>query len=105
MSTDVDDEHLLRADLMETKRALMATQGELLKAQLVAATRLDVIKLLGYIANRQDIPDLSALLPTDTSMQKAFAIELRELAADMRQRALGYDNIAASLDGGKRGKL
>lgn len=104
MSIDGDDEQLLRVDLMEAKRALMATQGELLKAQLVAATRLDVIKLLGYIANRQEIPDLSALLPLETSVQKAFATELRELSRDMRNRASGYDNIAASLDGGKRGK-
>jgi hypothetical protein len=95
-STDVEEPS--RADRMEAKRALMATQGELLKAQLVAATRLDVIKLLGYIANRQDIPDLSALLPTDGNLRKVFARELRELAADMRVRANGYDNIASSLE-------
>lgn len=89
----------LRADMVEARRALMATQGELLKAQLVAATRLDVIRLLGYIANRQDIPDLSALLPTEPNLRKAFAIELRELAGDLRLRAVRYDNIAASLDG------
>jgi hypothetical protein len=96
MSNEGDEQ--LRADLIEAKRAMMATQGELLKAQLVAATRLDVIKLLGYIANRQDIPDLSALLPSDDSLRKAFARELRELAADMRMRANGYDNIASSLE-------
>lgn len=96
MSNEGDER--LRADLMEAKRALMAMQGELLKAQLVAAVRLDVIKLLGYIANRQDIPDLSALLPTDCNLRKAFARELRELAADMRVRANGYDNIASSLE-------
>lgn len=96
MSNEGDER--LRADLMEAKRALMAMQGELLKAQLVAAVRLDVIKLLGYIANRQDIPDLSALLPTDGNLRKAFARELRELAADMRVRANGYDNIASSLE-------
>lgn len=95
MSSSSDE---LRNDLTEIKRALMATQGELLKTQLVAATRLDVIRLLGYIANRQDIPDLSALLPTDEPTRKAFAIELNALAADMRARADGYANIAASLE-------
>lgn len=90
----------LRADLMETQRALMATRGELAKAQIVAAVRLDVIRLLGYIANRQDIPDLSALLPSESNVREAFAVELRELANDLRRRADGYDNIATSLDGG-----
>jgi hypothetical protein len=96
MSNAVDE--LSKADMLETKRALMATQGELARAQIVAATRLDVIRLLGFIANRRDIPDLSALLPSEPSVRKAFACELRELADDMRSRAAGYDNIAASLE-------
>lgn len=88
----------LQAELLETKRALMATRGELLKAQVVAGTRLDVIRLLGFISNRQDVPDLSALLPTEAPVRAAFSAELRELSAGLRERARAYDVIAATLD-------
>lgn len=88
----------LQAELLETRRALMATRGELLKTQIVAATRLDVIRLLGFISNRQEIPDLSALLPAEAPVRAAFSAELRELSAGLRERARGYDVIAATLD-------
>jgi hypothetical protein len=93
-STAADD---LRAENLELRRALMATRGELLKAQIVAATRNDVIRLLGYISNRKEIPDLSALLPDDPHMRAALARELRALASNLRERAQKYDAITASL--------
>lgn len=94
-------EEQLKADLMETKRALMAARAELLKSQLVSATRLDIIKLLGHLTNRQDIPDLSALLPESPEVRAVFARELRELARELRARAANYEAVALSLDGGE----
>lgn len=98
-----NDDEQLRADLLEAKRALMAARAELLKSQIVAATRLDVIRLLGYISNRQQIPELSTLLPEQFELRAAFAAELRDLADDLRTRADGYDKIAETLEEGHRG--
>lgn len=83
---------------MEAKRALMATRGELLKAQIVAATRHDVIRLLGYISNRPAIPDLSAMLPAEPEVRMVFASELRDLVAHMREQAFKFEGIALQLD-------
>lgn len=88
----------VQAELMESKRALMATRGELLKAQVVAATRLDVIRLLAIMSNRPGIPDLSALTPNDPAARALLAIELRELVAHMRVEASKYEQIALELD-------
>jgi len=87
----------LRAELLETKRALMATRGELLKAQIVAATRQDVIRLLGYISNRPEIPDLSTVVPFEPEARAVIASELREISLDLRERARRYDVIADAL--------
>jgi hypothetical protein len=94
MSSTKDD---LQAELLELRRVLMATRGELLKAQIVAATRQDVIRLLGYISNRPETPDLSALLPEEPGARAALAIELRDLALHLRSRSHNYEAIAASL--------
>lgn len=87
-----------QAELMEAKRALMATRGELLKAQIVAATRHDVIRMLGFISNRPAIPDLSAILPAEPEMRAVFASELRDLAAHMRAQAVKYEGLAVQLE-------
>lgn len=83
---------------MEAKRALMATRGELLKSQIVAATRHDVIRLLGYIANRPTIPDLSTMLPAAREVRAVFASELRDLAVHLREQAGKFEGIALQLD-------
>lgn len=88
-----------RAQLMEAQRALLATRGELLKAQIVAATRQDTIRLLGFISNRQEIPDLSILAPKELAAREALALELRELSGELRAQASRYDAIATSLCG------
>lgn len=85
-------------ELMEAKRTLMATRGELLKAQVVAATRLDVIRLIAFVSNRSAIPDLSGTLPTDPGVRELFACELRELALHLRGEASKYEGIALQLD-------
>jgi hypothetical protein len=92
------NDEVTRAELMEAKRALMATRGELLKSQIVAATRHDVIRLLGYISNRPCIPDLSAMLPAEVEVRTVFASELRDLASHMREQALKFEGIALQLD-------
>lgn len=86
----------VQAELMEAKRALMATRGELLKAQVVAATRQDVIRLLAFGASR--VPDLSALTSNDPGARALLAIELRELVAHMRGEANKYEQIVLELD-------
>lgn len=88
----------VQAELMEAKRALMSTRGELLKSQLVAATRLDVIRLLASISNRPAIPDMSEALPAEPAMRAAYALELRELATHLRDEASKYEGIALRLD-------
>ena len=87
----------IRAELLEAQRALGATRTELLKSQIVAATRHDVIRLLGFISNRKEIPDLSALVPQDAAARAVLAAELRELSEHLRDRAVRYDEIAESL--------
>ena len=94
MSSAKDDQ---QAEALELKRTLLATRGELLKAQIVAATRLDVIRLLGYISNRPETPDLSDLLPEEPEARAALALEMRELASNLRERAQNYEAIATSL--------
>lgn len=82
---------------MEAKRALMATRGELLKAQIIAATRHDVIRLLGYISNRPAIPDLSVILPAEPEVRAVFEAELRDLAGHMREQAQRLEDIALQI--------
>ena len=82
---------------MELQRALLATRGELLKAQIVAATRQDAIRLLGYISNRRDIPDVSEVVPQEPEARAALALEMRELAGDLRNRARRFEELAGSL--------
>ena len=88
----------VQAELMEAKRALMATRGELLKSQSVAATRADVIRLLGYISNRPAIPDLSVILPSSPEVRAVFASELRDLANHLHEQAKKFEGIALQLD-------
>lgn len=88
----------VQAELLEAKRALMATRGELLKVQVVAATRQDVIRLLALMSNRPGIPDLSGTLPVDQGARALFAIELRELVTHLRGEASKYEQIALQLD-------
>lgn len=93
--TDEDDS--LLAELRETQRALTAARGELFKAQIVSGTRLDVIRLLAFISNRGDIPDLSGVVPDGADERAVFARELQELAKQLRARASNYDEIVARL--------
>ena len=91
----------VQAELLEAKRALMATRGELLKTQIVAATRLDVIRLLALMSNRSDVPDLAGMQSFDDGARKLFAIELQALTAHLRAEASKYEQIALQLDGSR----
>lgn len=91
----------LQAELLEARRALGAIQAELFKTQIVAATRLDVIRLLGFCANRTYIPDLPGVLPKEPEARALLALEVQELAEELRRQSAHYDKLAAELvDGG-----
>jgi len=75
-------------------------QTDLLRCQVMAATRLDVIRLLGYIMNRDPSPDpvqLSMVTPMVPEVKKIMAGELNDLAVHLRTRADEFEKVSARL--------
>lgn len=85
----------VRAELLESQRALMATRHELLKAQVVAATRQDTLRLLAaaiYGGRALDPVLLTEMVLTPDQLS-AVRIELRALATHLRKRAAEIDAL------------
>lgn len=80
---------------MEAQRTLMATRHELLKAQVVAATRQDALRLLAAAAYGGRALDPVLLTETLLSPDQlsSVRIELRDLATHLRKRAAEIDAI------------
>ncbi len=84
-------------ELIETKNQVSALQGELMKSQFQGAIRLDVIRLLGFIANRDPAPDVTAIAPEEPEVRAIMALELEDLAKHLRGRADAFDAHAQGL--------
>lgn len=92
------DRMMTDPEVLEARRALMATQAELVKAQIVSATRLDVIRLLGTIGTGFFGYPPDSELPEDPESRALLALQLQELSQHLRDRAESYAKIAARLD-------
>jgi len=92
------DRMMADPDVLEARRALMATQAELVKAQIVSATRLDVIRLLGTLGTSLFSYPPDSELPDDPESRALLALQLQELSQHLRDRAESYAKIAAYLD-------
>ena len=53
----------LIVELAEREKKIAELQTEVMKAQLVGAVRLDVIRLLGFLANRDPAPNPKLIVP------------------------------------------
>ncbi len=97
------DRMMADPDVLEARRALMATQAELVKAQIVSATRLDVIRLLGTLGTSFFSYPPDSELPDDPESRALLALQLQELSQHLRDRAESYAKIAAHLDATQSG--
>lgn len=85
------------AEVIERGVKIRALQGELIKAQLVGAVRLDVIRMLGFIANRDPAPDIEAIVPEAPEVRLAMAAQLADLAIHLRGEADKFDAFVEAL--------
>lgn len=100
MSTPTDinlaqmSKNALAAEVLAQRGQMKELRGEILKQQIIAATRLDVIRLLGFIANRDPSPDPMAITPNEPQVKRVMAGELDNLAAHLRERADEMERVA-----------
>lgn len=87
----------LYVELAERNRKIEALRGEVIKQQLVGAVRLDVIRLLGFISNRDPAPDIETIVPDAPEVRAVMARELRNLAEHLREQAAAFDKHAEQL--------
>lgn len=87
----------LAAEVMELRGQIQQVRGDTLKQQIIAATRLDVIRLLGFMMNRDPKPDPMKIAPQTPEVRKVMAAELRDLATHLRTRADEFEAAAEKL--------
>lgn len=86
--------------IIELQSSMKKLQTDMLRCQVIAATRLDVIRLLGYIMNRDPSPDpiqLSMVTPMVPEVKRIMAGELKDLAVHLRTRANEFDLVSERL--------
>lgn len=76
---------------------LASLRSEIVKYQLIAATRLDVIRLLGFMMNRDPAPDPMTVTPQSPEVRRLIASELKNLAVHLRLQADSFEQTAAKL--------
>lgn len=87
----------LAAEVVSLRQQMALVRSEAVKSQLIAATRLDVIRLLGFIANRDPTPDPMIVAPQSPEVRKIMAMELQGLAKHLRERAIEMERVAEKL--------
>lgn len=85
----------LATEVIELQGQNRKLRSELIKAQIIAATRLDVIRLLGFMMNRDPAPDPMVIAPKEPEVRTIVAGELDDLAKHLRERA-DQMNVAAN---------
>lgn len=93
---------LSKQDLVSTivrlQDSLSQLQKELLKSQVMAATRLDVIRLLGFIMNRDPSSiELTKITPIVPEVKRIVCGELKDLSIHLRERADEFDKVSERL--------
>lgn len=93
---------LSKQDLVSTivrlQDSLSQLQKELLKSQVMAATRLDVIRLLGFIMNRDPSSiELTKITPIVPEVKRIVCGELNDLSIHLRERADEFDKVSERL--------
>lgn len=88
------EESMSRSALVAEVKKL---QDQLMKANIIAATRLDVIRLLGFVSNRDPVPNVDLASPKDPTLRKFLSVELTSLASHLRNRADAFDKMANDL--------
>ena len=87
----------LVSKILNLQNSMTKLQNEMLKTQIIAATRLDVIRLLGFIMNRDPSPDPMLASPAVPEVKKIMASELVDLAAHLRIRADEFEKVSKRL--------
>lgn len=87
----------LVSKILQLQSSITKLQKEMLSAQIIAATRLDVIRLLGFIMNRDPSPDPTLASPAVPEVKRIVAGELRDLAIHLRGRADEFDKVSERL--------
>ncbi len=101
MSSEKKWDEMFRTEQLSHMRGL---QDEVIKAQLVAAVRLDVIRLLGFIMNRDPAPEIDSIVPKEPQVRAVMAHELMSLATHLRERADGFTSQAKKMLSGSKSK-
>lgn len=86
----------LLMELNNRAQLLRASQSETLRAQLVAAVRLDTIGVLGLILQGSE-PDIKSGLPQVPEVRAIMAHEFNSLAAQCGQKKKEYAAMATRL--------
>lgn len=87
----------LAAEVLQLRGQINELRGEVLKQQIVAATRLDAIRLLGFMMNRDPAPDPLIIAPKTPEVRSMMAAELKDLAEHLRTRATEFEATVAKL--------
>lgn len=99
MSTPTDlNLDALAAEVLTQRGQMKELQGQILKHQIIGATRLDVIRLLGFMMNRDPAPDPMIIAPKEPEVRKIVAAELIDLAKHLRERAVEMEKAAFKLN-------